>query len=97
MAADFEDTLARIVRKAESLTDRYEALSKVKQEADARISELERSVSSLTREVSRLKTEVEYLTVVNVISPTREDIDRSRATLSRLVQEINKCIADLSE
>lgn len=97
MAIDLADTLSRIVRKAESLTDRYEVLSEAKQEADARIAELEDVVSGLQEEVRRLKAEVEYLTVVNVISPTREDIDRSRAKLSGLVQEINKCIADLTE
>ncbi|WP_289158329.1 hypothetical protein [uncultured Muribaculum sp.] len=97
MAIDLADTLSRIVRKAESLTDRYEVLSEAKQEADARIAELEDLVSGLEEEVRRLKAEVEYLTVVNVISPTREDIDRSRAKLSGLVQEINKCIADLTE
>ena len=97
MAIDLADTLSRIVRKAESLTDRYEVLSEAKQEADARIAELEDLVSGLEEEVRRLKAEVEYLTVVNVISPTMEDIDRSRAKLSGLVQEINKCIADLTE
>jgi len=97
MAIDLADTLSRIVRKAESLTDRYEVLSEAKQEADARIAELEDIVSGLEEEVHRLKAEVEYLTVVNVISPTREDIDKSRAKLSGLVQEINKCIADLTE
>ena len=97
MAIALADTLSRIVRKAESLTDRYEVLSEAKQEADARIAELEDLVSGLEEEVRRLKAEVEYLTVVNVISPTREDIDRSRAKLSGLVQEINKCIADLTE
>ena len=97
MAIDLADTLSRIVRKAESLTDRYEVLSEAKQEADARIAELGDLVSGLEEEVRRLKAEVEYLTVVNVISPTREDIDRSRAKLSGLVQEINKCIADLTE
>lgn len=97
MATDFDETLARIVRKTESLTDRYVVLSEVKKEADGRIAALEDTVGALRREVARLKTEVEYLTVVNVISPTREDIDRSRAILSGLVQEINRCIADLSE
>lgn len=97
MAIDLDDTLARIVRKAELLTDRYEVLNEAKREAEARVVELEQIVSDLKEEVRRLKTEVEYLTVVNVISPTREDIDRSRAKLSGLVQEINKCIADLTE
>lgn len=97
MAIDLDDTLVRIVRKAELLTDRYEVLNEAKREAEARVVELEQTVSDLKEEVRRLKTEVEYLTVVNVISPTREDIDRSRAKLSGLVQEINKCIADLTE
>ena len=55
MAIDLADTLSRIVRKAESLTDRYEVLSEAKQEADARIAELEDLVSGLEEEVRRLK------------------------------------------
>lgn len=97
MAIDLGDTLSRIVRKADSLADRYEALNEAKRDADARVAELEQTVLELTGEVKRLKTEIEYITVVNVLSPTREDIDKSRAKLSELVQEINKCIADLTE
>lgn len=84
MAIDLDDTLARIVRKAELLTDRYEVLNEAKREAEARVVELEQIVSDLKEEVRRLKTEVEYLTVVNVISPTREDIDRSRGQIVRI-------------
>lgn len=97
MATDLQQTLARIVRKAESLSERYEAVLKSKHEADARVEELEKEVYRQNEEIRYLRSQIEYLTVVTVADPQRKDVEQSRATITRLVQEIDKCIADLSE
>ena len=97
MATDLQQTLARIMRKAESLSERYEAVLKAKHEVDTRVEELEQEVYRQNEEIRYLKSQIEYLTVVTVADPQRKDVEQSRATITRLVQEIDKCIADLSE
>lgn len=97
MATDLQQTLQRITRKAESLADRYEALREAKREADRRIAGLEAELARARSEVRELQSRVEYLTVVGLVNPDRQQVARSRAIIAGLVQEIDKCIADLSE
>ncbi len=97
MASDLQQTLDRISRKAESLTERYDALLKGKRAADETISRLEEQIARQAEEIRQLKNRVEYLTVVTTAIPNREDVERSRARISRLVREIDRCISELSE
>lgn len=87
----------RISRKAESLTERYNALRQAKKEADETIDRLEKKISSQDDEIRILKSRIEYLTVVTTAIPNRQDVERSRARISELVREIDKCITELSE
>ena len=97
MASDLQQTLLRISRKAESLTERYNALYQAKKEADETISELEKKISGQEEEIRVLKSRGEYLTVVTTAIPDRRDVELSRARISELVREIDKCITELSE
>jgi phage shock protein A len=97
MATDLHERLQRVARKAQSLTDRYDALSREKMAADAHIAELEATVATLRQRVEELNRQVEYLTVVTTAIPSRNDVERSRSVISKLVREIDKCIADLSD
>ncbi|MDE5607767.1 MAG: hypothetical protein K2I64_02400 [Muribaculaceae bacterium] len=49
------------------------------------------------REIERLTQQVDFLTVVSTTLPAPGDIEKSRAILSGLVREIDKCIKDLTE
>lgn len=97
MASDLQQTLDRISRKAENLTDRYRVAVEENKAAKARIGQLQSTVSELQRQIDVMQRKIEYLTVVSTAVASREDIERSRATLSKLVREIDKCIAELSE
>ncbi len=91
MATDLQERLERVSRKTLGLTDRYNALLGEKRAADARtVTELRQQVETLTRQI-------DYLTVVTTAIPSRSDVERSRAVISRLVREIDKCISDLSD
>ena len=97
MAGDLQQTLLRISRKAESLMERYNALYQAKKEADETIDKLEQKISRQEDEIRILKSRVEYLTVVTTAIPNRQDVELSRAKISELVREIDKCINELSE
>lgn len=97
MASDLQQTLLRISRKAESLTERYNALRQAKKEADETIDRLEKKLLSQDDQIRILKSRIEYLTVVTTAIPNRQDVERSRARISELVREIDKCITELSE
>lgn len=97
MAFEDQDIFARIVAKANLLAQRYEALQKLKEEAEAKIAALEADMAARDRELKRLRQEVEYLRTAAVISPDRSQIEETRAIISGIVREIDRCIADLSD
>ena len=97
MASDLQQTVERLNRKALNLVDRYQIMLREKQAAQMRIAELESTVDTLRARVQDLERQVEYLSVVTTAFPSREELNRSRARLSELVREIDKCISDLTE
>jgi len=86
-----------ISRKTEFLTERYNEVLRGKTSAEARVKELEQTVTRLNEEIRQLKSRIEYLTVVTIAHPDRRDVESSRAKLTKLVREIDRCISELSE
>lgn len=97
MAVDLRQRLERIESKARLLTERYHIVLEEKRTAQQRILELEDIVKSLRKEVEVLQQSLEFQRVVSTISPTKGDIDRSRAILTGLVREIDNCINELKD
>lgn len=97
MAATLQQRIDSIKSKALLLTERYTELLEEKQAADAQIAELRARLQLQQREIDRMKVEIESLKVVTTLTPKREDVEQSRAFLSQLVRDIDKCIAELTE
>ena len=97
MASDLQQTLDRISRKALHLTERYRVVDEQRRAAQARIQELEELVADLRKQVEDLRMKNEYLMIASTVNPTRQDVERSRAVISGLVREIDKCITELNE
>ncbi len=97
MVEDFKQTLERLRGKTDLLTKRYQALLQEKQVADMQNEELTALTNKQQQEINRLQQEVEYLKVVTTLNPNRNDVEKSRAFLSELVREIDKCISELKE
>jgi len=68
-----------------------------KQVADMQNKELVALTNRQQQELNRLQQEVEYLKVVTTLNPDRKDVEKSRAFISELVREIDKCISELKE
>lgn len=97
MAGELQQTIDRINAKAQILLDRYSLIKEQRRQAVERIRELEAGLERLAAENERLRTEVEFLRIATTIAPSREDVGRSRALLSELVREIDKCITELND
>ena len=95
MASEFQQVIDRVSAKMQILLDRYAIVNRRREEALARIADLEREVAA--EQNRRLQAEVEFLKVATTISPDRADVEATRATLSRLVREIDKCITELND
>ena len=97
MANDLKQTLERLRGKTDLLVERYQLLLQEKQQVDLRNEELSSTIKKQQQEIDRLQQEVEYLKVVTTLTPKREDVEKSRVFLSKLVRNIDKCIAELKE
>ncbi len=97
MVADYQQTIERIRHKANLIVQRYNILLQEKHSCEAKISELESLILQQKKDIEKLQLENEYLKVATTIVPNRDDVEQSRALLSKLVREIDKCIVELSE
>lgn len=97
MAANLQQRLKSIGSKARVLTERYAELLEEKRAAEAQIDELRAQLQRQQREMDHMRQRIEHLQVVTTIAPKREDVERSRAFLSQLVRDIDKCIAELND
>jgi len=97
MAGELQETIARVNAKMQILLDRYALIERRRNEALEKIAELEAELGQLKAENQKLHTEVEFLKIATTIAPDRRDVERSRALLTELVREIDKCITELNE
>lgn len=97
MASDLQQTLERISRKALHLTERYEAIRQKLAQTQAQLDERDKLIAGLRAEIETLSRENDYLKVVTTAHHSRADVERSRAVISRLVRQIDKCINELND
>lgn len=97
MATDLRQKLERISGKARLLTERYVMVLDAKAAAMQRISDLEAELEKQSKEIERLKAQLEFQQMATTLAPSREEVDKSRAVLSKLVREIDKCIEELND
>lgn len=97
MAADLQQLVQSLKAKHQKLVERHLLTINQRDEALRQIQDLEHTIKEQQRDIERLNQQVEYLTVVTTALPDRDDIDKSRALLTNLVREIDKCINDLND
>lgn len=97
MAVELQQIIDRVNAKTQILLDRYALIRQRREEAEAKVAELEATLEMVRAENEDLRRQVEFLRIATTIVPDRKDVERSRSMLSELVREIDKCIADLNE
>jgi len=97
MASDLETTLNRISEKSRFLTERFKVVSRRKDEAEARVTELEKTLRDRDRQIQLMTTELEFLKVSSVLAPNAESVNTTRTLIRELIRDIDRCIADLND
>lgn len=97
MAADLQQITSRLTTTGELLSKRVRELIAERDNARREVADRDATIREQRREIERLTQQVDFLTVVSTALPAPGDIEKSRAILSGLVREIDKCINDLTE
>lgn len=97
MASDLETTLNRISEKARFLTERFKVVSRRKDEAEARVAELEKALHDRDRQIQLMTAELEFLKVSSVLAPNAEAVNTTRTMIREMIRDIDRCIEDLND
>ncbi len=97
MAENLQDILTRVVAKSEMLLKKYASMAADKQQAEARAEVLEAENAELRQRLHRLEVDNENLRIVRQVASSPEQLAQGKATISQLVRDIDKCIAQLTE
>lgn len=97
MTADLQQMTSKLQMTCARLSERVKELMAERDSARRDVADREATIREQKREIERLSQQVDFLTVVSTALPAPGDIEKSRAILSGLVREIDKCINDLTE
>ena len=97
MANELQQTLERIINKSNILLEKYHALEDVNNQLASEKEQLVKDIEQMKRDNELLQQELEYLKMARVVAPNLDDVEKARTTISTLVRDIDKCIAQLNE
>jgi methyl-accepting chemotaxis protein len=97
MVADLENTLNRIAEKSRFLTERYRTVVAQNQALNQTVDELNKIIDDQKKKIEQLDMQVQYLTISSALAPSREDVEKTRETISNLVREIDRCLVELND
>ena len=83
-----EARVTQVTLEYKALKDRYAALSRTMEEKDA--------IAALHSQIDRLQTDYANLKTAKMIDISSEDMKNAKSRLSKLVREVDKCIALLN-
>ncbi|MDR3341016.1 MAG: hypothetical protein LBT25_13195 [Candidatus Symbiothrix sp.] len=90
IAANFEARVRQLIFLCDNL--RAENI-----DLKSRLELQETSNDSLTKEIEKLNKKYDTLKMAQIISGGRDDLEDAKDRISKLVREVNKCIALLNE
>lgn len=84
-----EARVTQVTLEYKALKDCYAALSRTMEEKDA-------TIAALHSQIDRLQTDYANLKTAKMIDISSEDMKNAKSRLSKLVREVDKCIALLN-
>jgi predicted nuclease with TOPRIM domain len=97
MANELQQTLTRIINKSNIFVEKYHELEKVNGELMSENEQLVKEIEQIKRDNEKLSQEIEFLKMARVVAPNLDNVENARTTISTLVRDIDKCIAQLNE
>lgn len=92
-----EKVIATFETRVRQLLLRFQELKKENEELYAMISKNEESINDLKEKLSRQEREYNSLKMARMLEITDGDLDGAKARLQKLIRDVNKCIAVLSD
>ena len=95
MAQDLSELLTRVGHKAELLATRYETLRDENRQLRDQVESLKEERRKNLQRIEQLEIEVEHFRISSTFAPDSESASQARTMISRIVREIDACVADL--
>jgi len=92
-----EQTLATFQTRARQLILRYKQLEQENNELYGMIDSNEKEIAGLKAQLAEKSKDYDSLKMARMISISDGDIEATKGRLSKLIREVNKCIAVLTE
>ena len=97
MTENQKKVLATFESKVRQLMVMYESLKKENTTLKQDLSDKNKEILEAKEEIERLNLKYENLKIARVVSIKQDEISGAKKRLSKLVQEVDKCIALLNE
>lgn len=97
MAVNLQQQLESVGVKMRLVAEKYRTLSAVKSDLESDNVRLRAEIISRDREIEQLRAKLEYQQVATTITPSRQELEQTRAIVADLVRDIDRCIAELME
>lgn len=96
MATELRERLERLQRKSAVLVDKYQALLTQSQQTAHELEDATATIARLQSQVEQLEQDNQYLRMAHTVATTPEAVAQTRATISKLVRDIDRCISQLN-
>lgn len=92
-----EKTIATFETRVRQLLLRFQELKKENEELYAMLEKNEQDVKDLQARLQQQERDYQSLKMARMLEITDGDLDGAKARLTRLIRDVNKCIAVLSD
>ena len=92
-----EKTLATFETRVRQLILRFQELKKENEELYTMVSKNEQAINDLQAKLAQADSDYETLKMAKMVEITDGDLESAKARVAKLIREVNKCIAILSD
>lgn len=92
-----EQTLATFQTRARQMVLRYKQLKQENEELYGMVDSRDREIAELKGELEQKNKDYNALKTARMLSVSDGDIEQSKERLAKLIRDVNKCIAVLTE
>ena len=96
MTKEEESALRLFETRVRQMILKYKELEKENRELYAQLDEKERALQMMTSENERLRNDYAHLKLAKMIEISDQDLNDAKGRVSKLIREIDKCIALLN-